>query len=209
MRDIKSLDLNLLKAFDALFDERNVTRAADRLGLTQPAVSGMLGRLRDSFDDPLFVRTQRGIVPTIRAEELATPIRQILSEVGGLLQPAVFDPSTAEFTVSLAATDYALHAVVLPFCQDFGGSRPASGLQFFPLKTRIRKRALSEVSLISHSLHLRRHRKTCTRAISLTKPMSVPPKPAIQMRQAGQSPWIGSAASITSWFRFLVSDFSV
>lgn len=115
MRDIKSLDFNLLKAFDALFDERNVTRAAGRLGLTQPAVSGMLSRLRDSFDDPLFIRTQRGIVPTMRAEELATPIRQILSDVGSLLQPATFDPSIAEFTVSIAATDYALHAVVIPF----------------------------------------------------------------------------------------------
>ncbi|WP_159947614.1 LysR family transcriptional regulator [Rhizobium sp. 18065] len=114
MRDIKSLDLNLLKAFDALLDEGSVTRAADRLGLTQPAVSGMLGRLRDSFDDPLFVRTQRGIVPTIRASELAGPIRQILSDVETLLQPTVFNPATAEFTVSLAATDYALHAVVLP-----------------------------------------------------------------------------------------------
>lgn len=114
MRDIKSLDLNLLKAFDALFGERNVTRAADRLGFTQPAVSGMLARLRDNFDDPLFVRTQRGIVPTKRAEDLATPIRQILSDVGGLLQPAIFDPATAEFTVSVAATDYALHTVVLP-----------------------------------------------------------------------------------------------
>lgn len=134
MRDIKSLDLNLLKAFDALFDERNVTRAADRLGLTQPAVSGMLGRLRDSFDDPLFVRTQRGIVPTIRAEELATPIRQILSEVGGLLQPAVFDPSTAEFTVSLAATDYALHAVVLPFLPRLRRLAPGIRVAILPVE---------------------------------------------------------------------------
>ena len=115
MRDIRSLDLNLLKAFNALLDEGNVTRAAERLGLTQPAVSGMLGRLRESFDDPLFVRTQRGILPTTRASELAGPIRQILAEVEALLRPTDFDPATAEFTVSVAATDYALHAVVLPF----------------------------------------------------------------------------------------------
>lgn len=65
--DIRQMDLNLLKTLDVLLDERNVTRAAQRLALTQPAVSGMLTRLRDSFDDPLFVRTQRGIVPTLRA----------------------------------------------------------------------------------------------------------------------------------------------
>ncbi len=70
MRDIRTLDLNLLKALDALLDERNVTRAAARLAITQPAMSGMLTRLRESFDDPLFVRTQRGVVPTQRAQEL-------------------------------------------------------------------------------------------------------------------------------------------
>jgi DNA-binding transcriptional LysR family regulator len=67
MRDIRTLDLNLLRALDALLDERSVTKAADRLALTQPAVSGVLARLRESFDAPLFVRTQRGIVPTPRA----------------------------------------------------------------------------------------------------------------------------------------------
>nr|MBK4237315.1 LysR family transcriptional regulator [Enterobacter hormaechei] len=60
MKDIKSMDLNLLKALDVLLDERNVTRAAARLGLTQPALSGMLARLRESFGDPLFARAQRG-----------------------------------------------------------------------------------------------------------------------------------------------------
>jgi DNA-binding transcriptional LysR family regulator len=115
MRDIRTLDLNLLRTLDALLDERNVTRAAERLGVTQPAVSGMLTRLRESFDDPLFVRTQRGIVPTLRATELARPIKQIINDVETLLQPSTFDPATAEFTMSIAATDYALQAVVVPF----------------------------------------------------------------------------------------------
>lgn len=115
MRDIRDLDLNLLRTLDALLDERSVTRAAGRLGFTQPAVSGMLTRLRESFDDPLFVRTQRGIVPTLRAQELAGPVKQILSDVEALLQPATFDPLSARFTLSIAATDYALQTVVLPF----------------------------------------------------------------------------------------------
>jgi DNA-binding transcriptional LysR family regulator len=112
---LRQLDLNLLKAFDALMDERNVTRAAARLALTQPAVSGILNRLRDSFDDPLFVRTQRGITPTPRALALTGPIKRVLADIDVLLQPADFDPANAQFTVSVAATDYALRAVVVPF----------------------------------------------------------------------------------------------
>lgn len=104
-----------MKALDALLDERNVTRAAQRLALTQPAVSGMLTRLRESFDDPLFVRAQRGIVPTTRALALAEPIKRLLSDIESLLQPQVFDPATASMTITLASTDYALRAVVVPF----------------------------------------------------------------------------------------------
>ncbi|MEG3131500.1 LysR family transcriptional regulator [Pantoea cypripedii] len=115
--DIRTMDLNLLKALDALLDERNVTRAANRLALTQPAVSGMLTRLRECFDDPLFTRTQRGIVPTLRALELAAPVKQILAEVNGLLQPKAFDPASAEMTFTIAATDYALRAVVVPYME--------------------------------------------------------------------------------------------
>jgi DNA-binding transcriptional LysR family regulator len=113
--DIRNLDLNLLKALDALLDERSVTRAAERLSLTQPAVSGMLTRLRECFDDPLFTRTQRGILPTLRALELAQPVKSILAEVSELLQPKAFEPAIAEMTVKIAATDYALRAVIVPF----------------------------------------------------------------------------------------------
>lgn len=115
LRDIRHLDLNLLKTLDALLDERSVTRAASRLSLTQPAVSGMLNRLRESFADPLFVRASRGIVPTTRALELAAPIKRLLSEVEQMLQPACFDPATADLQVAIAATDYALHTIVMPF----------------------------------------------------------------------------------------------
>lgn len=114
MSNISGLDLNLLKALDALIETRSVTRAADRLGLSQPAVSGMLARLRDVFSDPLFLRTQRGILPTPRAEALAAPVRRMLAEIETLLQPAAFDPATVQATVRVAATDYAQTAVILP-----------------------------------------------------------------------------------------------
>lgn len=113
--DIRHLDFNLLKALDALLDERSVTRAAERLALTQPAVSGMLTRLRESFDDPLFVRAQRGIVPTLRAQQMAAPVKQLLNDIENILQPQAFDPATANMTVAIASTDYALRAVVVPF----------------------------------------------------------------------------------------------
>jgi DNA-binding transcriptional LysR family regulator len=112
---LRQLDLNLLKAFDALMDERNLTRAAERLAVTQPAVSATLNRLRDAIGDPLFVRAQRGVAPTARALALAVPIKRILADIEAALQPDVFDPATADFTVTISATDYALRAVVMPF----------------------------------------------------------------------------------------------
>ena len=133
MRDIRTLDLNLLRTLDALLDERSVTRAAERLGFTQPAVSGMLTRLRESFDDPLFVRTQRGIVPTLRAMALAGPVKQILSDVDALLLPAVFDPLSAHFTLSIAATDYALQTVVLPFLVQLRAQAPGIRVAIRPV----------------------------------------------------------------------------
>ena len=115
MRDIRPLDLNLLKTLDALLDERSVTKAATRLAITQPAVSSMLTRLRDSFEDPLFVRTQRGIIPTPRALALATPVKRLLEEINQLLQSEMFNPVTATNTFTIAATDYALQAIIVPF----------------------------------------------------------------------------------------------
>ena len=134
MRDIKTLDLNLLKALDALLDERNVTRAAARLAVTQPAMSGVLTRLRKSFDDPLFVRTQRGIVPTERALALAGPVKQVLSEIESLLQPTGFDPESAEMTVSIAATDYALRAVAVPFLVALKRLAPGIRVALLPIE---------------------------------------------------------------------------
>lgn len=112
--DIRTLDLNLLKALDALIEEGSVTRAARRLSLTQPAVSGMLTRLRDYFGDPLFIRVQSGMIPTLRASELAGPVKQILTDISVLLAPADFDPASAQLTYTIAATDYALKAVIVP-----------------------------------------------------------------------------------------------
>jgi DNA-binding transcriptional LysR family regulator len=117
MADIKKIDLNLLAVLDALLDERNVTRAATRLGYTQPTVSGMLARLRDLFGDPLFVRAQRGLVPTPRAQALAVPLKQLLADGQRLVAPDAFDPTNAEVTFAISSNDYMQHALLAPFMQ--------------------------------------------------------------------------------------------
>lgn len=136
MRDIRSLDLNLLKTLDALLEEGSVTRAAQRLALTQPAVSGMLNRLRDSFDDPLFVRAQRGLIPTPRAQDLALPIKRILGEIEGMLQPEEFEPTSASFTLSIAATDYAQRTILLPLLAELRRQAPGIRVAARPVENQ-------------------------------------------------------------------------
>lgn len=135
MSDIMGLDINLLRALDALLDERSVTRAASRLALTQPAVSGLLARLRERFDDPLFVRGRRGVTPTPRALALSGPVKRILADIEALARPEAFDPAEARFTLSIAATDYALQAVVAPFLPRLRALAPGVRVRAFPIET--------------------------------------------------------------------------
>jgi DNA-binding transcriptional LysR family regulator len=117
MKNIRTVDLNLLVVFDALFDERSVTRAADRLAVTQPTVSGLLKRLRQTFTDQLFLRTSHGILPTPRAEALAGPVKDLLANAQSLVTPEAFDPATAETTIMICGSDYMQHAVISPLIE--------------------------------------------------------------------------------------------
>jgi hypothetical protein len=90
-----ALDLNLLVVFDAVMQERNVTRAGQRLGLSQPAMNHALTRLRHMLKDDLFVRSPKGMLPTPRAEQLALPIRTALDGLQLSLEPTQFVPSKA------------------------------------------------------------------------------------------------------------------
>ena len=103
----KRLDLNLLATLEALLEEQNVTRAAARLHLSQPAVSAQLNRLRDMFNDPLLIPTQRGMMPTAMALELLAPLRVALDQVRDTVAThQQFDPGFAKLTVTIACTDY-------------------------------------------------------------------------------------------------------
>ncbi len=111
--NISSVDLNLLVAFDALISERNVTRAARRIGLSQPAMSNALSRLRALFDDELFVRSGRGMEPTARAQSLAIPVSEALRRIEETLAPALaFDPANLDREMRIAMTDNSM-AVLL------------------------------------------------------------------------------------------------
>ena len=106
------MDLNLLVTLEALLAEQNVTKAANRLHLSQPAVSAQLSRLRDLFDDPLLIPAQRGMTPTAKALELLDPLRHALDQVrAALAEHRHFDPGNAKLTLAIACTDY-LQAVV-------------------------------------------------------------------------------------------------
>jgi DNA-binding transcriptional LysR family regulator len=106
-----AFDLNLLIVFDAVMQERNVTRAGGRIGLSQPAVSHALSRLRHMLKDELFIRTPEGMAPTPRAEQLAEPLRRALSDMQLALEPELFVPSEASRHFDVAVNNYA--AVVL------------------------------------------------------------------------------------------------
>jgi DNA-binding transcriptional LysR family regulator len=132
MSNIRNVDLNLLAAFIALYDARNVSRAAERLALTQPTVSGMLARLRDLFGDPLFVRTQHGVIPTPGADALSDPIRTLLADVEALITPTEFDPASIEMTVSISANDYMQEALIVPLIRNLRRKAPGVRLALFP-----------------------------------------------------------------------------
>lgn len=104
--ELRDLDLNLLVLFQRLYAERRVSAVAEALGLTQPAVSNALARLRRLFGDELFLRTSAGMVPTPRAEQLAAPVGEALALIHRGLNPQRgFEPAQAEQSVTIGMTD--------------------------------------------------------------------------------------------------------
>src|SRR6267143_7036431 len=102
-----AFDLNLLIVFDAVMQERSVTRAGGRIGLSQPAMSHALSRLRYMLKDELFVRTPEGMMPTPRAEQLAEPLRRVLNDMQLALEPETFVPTEASRQFLIALNNYA------------------------------------------------------------------------------------------------------
>jgi DNA-binding transcriptional LysR family regulator len=123
---LRRLDLNLLLTLDTLLVERNVTRAAERLHLSQPTVSVQLARLRKFFDDPLLLPSPQGMRPTERADTLRAPLRQALSALEQAITPTqAFDPAQAQASWRIAAFDYSEFTILLPALAELRANAPA------------------------------------------------------------------------------------
>ncbi len=112
MNGLNRLELKQLRILEALLHERNLSRVAEKMGLTQQAISEQLRKLREIFDDRLLVRQGNGMVPTPLAEQLESKIHAILEDIESLLTPDAFDPATYKGVFSISATDYAILAVL-------------------------------------------------------------------------------------------------
>jgi DNA-binding transcriptional LysR family regulator len=129
MQHIETVDLNLLPPLAALLDERQVTRAAERSGLSQPAMSRALARLRRQLDDQLLVRDGSGYVLTPRAERIQRQLAGLMPQLGTLFAAEVFDPATAEEHYHLAATDYPLLLFLHQVAREVNRLAPHSALR--------------------------------------------------------------------------------
>lgn len=124
---LNGLDLNLLIALDAVLTERNITRAAERVFITQPAMSNALARLREHFHDDLVLRSGRKLMLTPRAEGLIAPVRDILMRIESTVAaPPDFDAATATRDFSLLVSDYTAAVLVQPLMQRLADSAPGA-----------------------------------------------------------------------------------
>ena len=113
--NLKNVDLNLLVYLDVLLRERNVTRAAESLGISQPAMSNGLRRLRELFSDPLLVRTSGGMSPTERAEKLQPKVREVVASIKKVVQgDRQFDAASANRVFRISVSDYSESTLLPP-----------------------------------------------------------------------------------------------
>ncbi len=144
--NFRSLDLNLLRVFDEVMAERNLTRAAAKLALTQPAVSNALRRLREVVGDDLVVRSGQGVEPTPRALALWPPVRQALAQLQQSLAPGAFDPASANSTFVLALADATGATLIPPLVEIVEREAPGVSLRVVPLTTRDPRSLLDDES---------------------------------------------------------------
>jgi len=138
VRGLAQLDLNLLVHLHVLLEEQHVTRAAERLQASQPAVSRALGRLRTVFGDPLLVRSGRGLTLTERARALAPRVADLLRATHELTRGNPFDPAQARGTIRLAAPDIVALMLVPPLVEQLASRAPGLGLEVVHWQTNWR-----------------------------------------------------------------------
>ncbi|GLB66571.1 transcriptional regulator [Arthrobacter mangrovi] len=129
------MDLNLLRAFTAIYETGSLTRAALELSITQPSVSYALGRLRKQLADPLFARTAEGMVPTRRATELFETIRPAVAAIDATVEAGrAFDPASTRQEFRLCLTDLGELAFLPPLLRVFGNEAPHATLEIVPMQ---------------------------------------------------------------------------
>ncbi|MBW0234997.1 MULTISPECIES: LysR family transcriptional regulator [Pseudomonas] len=130
--NLSKVDLNLFVVFDAIYTEGNLTRAGQIIGITQPAVSNALARLRESFNDPLFVRTAQGMVPTPMAQNIISPVRSALALLRVSVQESrTFNPLQANKTFRISMTDLSEAVILPPLFQRLRRHAPAVVVESF------------------------------------------------------------------------------
>lgn len=129
MNPPRRLDLRLLTSLEALIEARSVSRAADRIGVSQPAMSRTLARLRDQIGDPILVRGRGGMVLTPRAEALAEPLKGWLDRGEAILRPPAFEPADIARTFRIASTDFGILSVVRPAAAAIAAQAPGVSLE--------------------------------------------------------------------------------
>lgn len=125
-------DLNLLRIFDAVMLERNMTRAAERLHITQPAVSNAIQRLREVLKDDLFVKVAGGVNPSARAEAIWPTVRKSIQSLSDTLDPRAFDPAKANVSFRIAMSDYVVDSLIRPMVADLMASAPGIAIHASP-----------------------------------------------------------------------------
>ena len=135
--NLSKVDLNLFIVFDAIYTEANLTRAGQIVGITQPAVSNALSRLRETFNDPLFVRTAQGMVPTPMAQNIIGPVRNALALLRTSVQESrIFNPQQANKTFRISMTDLTEAVILPPLFQRLRRLAPAVLIESFLCKRR-------------------------------------------------------------------------
>ena len=134
--NFRTLDLNLLRVFDEVMAAKNITRAAETLAMTQPAVSNALRRLREALGDELVTRSGYGVVPTARAIALWPAVREALASLQSSMSPEFFDPATSKQSFVLAMADATAAVLIPPLIRHLEVGAPHVNLRLVPLTTR-------------------------------------------------------------------------
>lgn len=166
-QNLARVDLNLLISLNVLLQEKNVSRAAERLFLSQSAMSRTLQRLRDVFEDPLFTRTSKGLIPTVKALELSLSLPAILHQLNHIFTVNTFDPTQSNQSFTVSVPPLMSHALLLPFIRKALVDAPNLCISEVPAPIDPFKSLLS--GEVDFAIHINKPTDSQFKTINLTK----------------------------------------